>query len=311
MAGGDASQALDTGPFSVDSCSETQAQGNPYWRLDFGRIVKVSGLRVMGHSMCDVLRTSWLDAGVGIMPGSLREPVNTNLGAQCGCASSSAAPTAATAPSYSAQGGPEGAGTLLFNRDSSQHIAMGERGFSISRRGGLTAMAVVRFEGAAADGESIFDFGNGAARDNLILARRGTGTALVFQGCLRERRERKRKRERERDSQDCLQNLVYIISASPSIYLSIALYACFLSLYLSLHTLSSLSLACSCPHSLLFLSRFPSVPISLSLAFSLFPILSLPPSLSFPLSLSLSLPLSLSLSLSRLTTQCPPFCFTL
>jgi len=139
--------------------------------------LKVHGLRLFGPSMCDAL-------GVGVMPGSSSQPVNMNVGVPCGCGSASVVPAAAPAPApaYSAQGGPQGAGCLVFNRELNQFVAAGTRSLQLASKGGLTAVAVVRFGGAAVSWERIFDFGNGANQDNVLLARKGSGEDLVFLG---------------------------------------------------------------------------------------------------------------------------------
>lgn len=184
VSGGDASLALDAGPQSTDSCTESQAQKDPWWRLDFGRVVTVVGLRVFVHrvSMCDAL-------GVGIMPGSEQEPINMNVGVPCGCAkSSAAAPVAAGEPSldtyllFSPDGGPEGRGVLTLRRELKQFIATGTRALKPASKGGLTVVAVVKFVGTAGDYERIIDFGNGAADDNILLCRKGPGNDLAFMG---------------------------------------------------------------------------------------------------------------------------------
>ncbi len=79
--GGNASQALDgeggcgpalpcdTGPHSTDSCTESHVQKDPWWRVDFGRVVTVVGLRVFGHRVSDKNLNGW-QVRVGNFPSA-------------------------------------------------------------------------------------------------------------------------------------------------------------------------------------------------------------------------------------------------
>jgi len=55
-AGGGASQALGAGPHSADSCTKTEAQSDPWWRVDFGRVVKVTHTHTCAHTHTCVYR---------------------------------------------------------------------------------------------------------------------------------------------------------------------------------------------------------------------------------------------------------------
>jgi len=96
--------------------------------------------------------------------------------------SSGSAPlVSASLPSYNAVGGPGGKGDINFDRSSSQYLDGGAHTFNMASGGGLTAVAVVKFEGSAGIFERIFDFGNGAESDNIILYRRFTTEELLFE----------------------------------------------------------------------------------------------------------------------------------
>ena len=53
----------------------------------------------------------------------------------------------------------------------------------MSSNGGFTVGAVVRLSSSPGTGERIIDFGNGSGNSNIILARSGTSSDLVFDVC--------------------------------------------------------------------------------------------------------------------------------
>jgi len=85
----------------------------------------------------------------------------------------------ASLPSYIAVGGPVGKGDMNFDRSSSQYLDGGAHTFNVASGGGFTAVAVVKFTGAAGMHERIFDFGNGID-ENIILWRLYDTTELMF-----------------------------------------------------------------------------------------------------------------------------------
>ena len=51
--------------WSGDSCTHTDTQNNPWWKVNFGRQVKVTGLRVYGRSDCCADRLQGFEVWVG------------------------------------------------------------------------------------------------------------------------------------------------------------------------------------------------------------------------------------------------------
>lgn len=71
-------------------------------------------------------------------------------------------------------------GFLSFNRTRSQHLVGGKRTINAATNGGLTCLALVRFNGDAGYYERVFDFGNGQANNNVLLARSITTGSTIF-----------------------------------------------------------------------------------------------------------------------------------
>jgi hypothetical protein len=86
-----------------------------------------------------------------------------------------------TFPTYNTQGGPLGKGHVSFDRTQTQYLDGGARTFNIASNGGFTVVAVVRFRGSPGNWERVIDFGNGAADNNILLAREGTSSDLFLQ----------------------------------------------------------------------------------------------------------------------------------
>ena len=81
-------------------------------------------------------------------------------------------------PPYVDGGGPLGHGHVSFDR---QHLDGGSQFFNIATNGGFTAVTVMRFtDRSGQNWERVFDFGNGASSDNIVLAREGSESKLVF-----------------------------------------------------------------------------------------------------------------------------------
>ena len=70
---------------------------------------------------------------------------------------------------------------LTFDRTLEQFIDGGVHTFAIASNGGFTAVAVVKFTGAPAEGEQIFDFGNSPNNDNIMVYQDGRSTRLIFE----------------------------------------------------------------------------------------------------------------------------------
>jgi hypothetical protein len=84
-------------------------------------------------------------------------------------------------PSYNALGGPQGNGHVTFEADKPQYLEMGVRALQIASNGGLTIVAVVRFNSFGSFWEKILCMGDGASMDNIILGRVADTKSLVFQ----------------------------------------------------------------------------------------------------------------------------------
>jgi hypothetical protein len=87
---------------------------------------------------------------------------------------------AATAQFSSTAGPPGAKGAVTFNRGASQYLDGGSHQFNIATNGGFTAIAVVRFTGTLLNLERIFDFGNGADNDNIMVWRNEETSQLNF-----------------------------------------------------------------------------------------------------------------------------------
>lgn len=89
--------------------------------------------------------------------------------------------TVTAQPTYSAVNNPyNGLPYLSFNRTNSQFLARSSTTLNIQTNGGFTAMALVRFTGSVGVWERIFDFGSGAANNNLVFARSVSTNNLHF-----------------------------------------------------------------------------------------------------------------------------------
>ena len=89
--------------------------------------------------------------------------------------------SSANRPVEDPTGGPSSMGDITFNQELVQHLDSGPRTMNITTNGGFTAVAVVKFTGAPAEGEQIFDFGSGANDNNIIIYRDGITTQLNFE----------------------------------------------------------------------------------------------------------------------------------
>jgi hypothetical protein len=89
--------------------------------------------------------------------------------------------TAVNAPTYFNNGGyrPE-TPYINLNRTDNEHLSVGSTVLNVASNGGFTAICLIQFTGTLANYERIFDFGNGQANDNMLLARFGTGANLTF-----------------------------------------------------------------------------------------------------------------------------------
>ena len=74
-------------------------------------------------------------------------------------------------PQASSSGGYSNSAYVRLDRASSHHFNAGTRTLNIQTNGGFTAIAHVKFRGASSFAERIFDFGNGAASNNILLFR--------------------------------------------------------------------------------------------------------------------------------------------
>jgi len=107
---------------------------------------------------------------IALLPGTAQFSTRARRGARA---------YAATAVFDGAAGPPTGRGAVTFDRAAAQYLDGGAHTFSIATHGGFTAVAVVRFPGAAASNERVFDFGSAGANNNIILERDGAA-ALRF-----------------------------------------------------------------------------------------------------------------------------------
>jgi hypothetical protein len=83
-------------------------------------------------------------------------------------------------PSYNALGGPQGNGHVTFEANKPQYLQMGVRTLQIASNGGLTIVAVVRFNSFGSYWEKILCMGDGAAMDNIVLGRYSNTNSLSF-----------------------------------------------------------------------------------------------------------------------------------
>ena len=56
---------LNASNWGVDQCTHTQTQTNPWWRVDFGRLVNVNAIRVFGRTDCCYDRLQGFQVRVG------------------------------------------------------------------------------------------------------------------------------------------------------------------------------------------------------------------------------------------------------
>ncbi len=84
-------------------------------------------------------------------------------------------------PSYNALGGPQGNGHVNFEANKPQYLEMGVRTLQIASNGGLTIVAVVRFNSFGSLWEKILCMGDGAAMDNILVGRVADTKSLAFQ----------------------------------------------------------------------------------------------------------------------------------
>jgi len=68
----------------------------------------------------------------------------------------------------------------VFNQAFSQYIDGGSHTFNVSSNGKFTAVMLIKFTGAPRSDERIFDFGNGAVDDNIMLWRSGTSNLFAL-----------------------------------------------------------------------------------------------------------------------------------
>lgn len=109
-AGGVAKRAVDNGnqtSYDGESCTHTDQQTNPWWKVNFGRQIKVTGVRIYGRSDCCEDRLQGFEVWVGNH--------NYEPDANAACAVSQPAPTE---PDYyvDVQCGSALKGTYLFVR---------------------------------------------------------------------------------------------------------------------------------------------------------------------------------------------------
>ena len=86
-----------------------------------------------------------------------------------------------TLPSYDAAGGPQGNGHVTFEASKTQYLEMGVRTLQIASNGGLTIVAVVRFNSFGSLWEKILCMGDGAPMDNILVGRVADTKSLAFQ----------------------------------------------------------------------------------------------------------------------------------
>jgi hypothetical protein len=98
---------------------------------------------------------------------------NTAVGAW-GVVRSFTQATELSRPTYFASGGFNNGAYVFFNRTNSTFLNAATQSFYISDNGGFTAMCLIKYTGAAADWERIFDFGSGSGGDNILLTRYAT-----------------------------------------------------------------------------------------------------------------------------------------
>ncbi len=96
-------------------------------------------------------------------------------------------------PSYNAAGGPQGNGHVTFEANKKQYLEMGVRTLQIASNGGLTIVAVVRFNRFGSYWEKILFMGDGLGEglakdwpyekmsmDNIVLGRDSNTNSLSF-----------------------------------------------------------------------------------------------------------------------------------
>jgi hypothetical protein len=89
--------------------------------------------------------------------------------------------TATNSPTYYSSGGirPESP-YVNFNGADSEHLNAGSTVLNVNSNGGFTAVCLVQFTGSVGNYDRIFDFGNGQATDNIILARYAGTSNILF-----------------------------------------------------------------------------------------------------------------------------------
>ena len=86
----------------------------------------------------------------------------------------------AKSPVANPVGGPKGMGAVIFDRGLTQYLDSGPHQFSISTKGGFTAVTVVKLTGEVGAHERIIDF-NTQSQNNIILYRNATTSNLNFE----------------------------------------------------------------------------------------------------------------------------------
>jgi hypothetical protein len=94
---------------------------------------------------------------------------------------SSAAAGSTPLPSYIATGGPQGNGHVTFEASKAQYLEMGVRTLQIASNGGLTIVAVVRFNSFGNYWDEILCMGDGMSQDNILVRRVADKKSLAFQ----------------------------------------------------------------------------------------------------------------------------------
>ncbi len=84
-------------------------------------------------------------------------------------------------PSYNASGGPQGNGHVTFEATKTQYLEMGVRTLQIASNGGLTIVAVVRFNSFGNLSEKVVCMGDGAQMDNILVGRVAASNSLAFE----------------------------------------------------------------------------------------------------------------------------------
>ena len=159
--------------------------GNTHWVTSYFIQVSIDGVTWLAgesYSTTCVDSGPWSWGGSSVVCGRfvalvLQDPPKFASGSTRNSAAVGSTPL----PSYNALGGPQGNGHVTFEANKPQYLELGVRTLQIASNGGLTIVAVVRFNSFGSSWEKILCMGDGALMDNILVGRVADTKSLAFQ----------------------------------------------------------------------------------------------------------------------------------